>query len=320
MSDTVHQMSIGLPVYNGETYLPVELDSLLAQTFDDFELVISDNASSDRTGEICRDYAAGDPRIRYHRNDVNLGICPNFNRVFELSRGQYFKWACHDDRHAPTFLETCIDVLERNPDVVISHANEGLIDERGEPLSYCETTGAYLNVQGQKVWDCWIDKPHLGEGPTPQERFHDVLFNMNSCTHIFGVMRSDELRRIDWAKNYFGYDKVLCAEMALLGRFHQCEETLFFRRWHPGQATNHTTKEKARVINPHHYSGNPQLLMLRDYLQAIWRTPLTLGQRAAMMWTLAQMVHRPGLLQKIFVPGPNNYLGIDFSRALGRAD
>jgi hypothetical protein len=217
-------------------------------------------------------------------------------------------------------VESCIEVLEREPGVVISHSAEGLIDAGGEPLRFDEETRTYQNVRGERVWGCWVDRPHIAEAPTPQERFRDVLLNMNTCSHFYGVMRSDDLRKIDWAKNYFGYDKPLCAEMALFGRFHQSDEVLFFRRWHPGQATNHNTKEKAKIINPNHYSGNPQMLMVRDYLRAIWRTPLTLGQRAEMMWAIAQMVHRPSLLQKIFVPGPNNYLGIDFSRALGRAD
>ncbi len=320
MSNRDPQLSIGLPVYNGETYLPETLDCMLAQTFEDFELVISDNASTDRTSEICQDYAAGDPRVRYCPNEQNLGICPNFNRVFELSRGRYFKWICHDDRYAPTFAESCIEVLERDPGVVISHSAEGLIDERGESLHFNEQARAFQTVRGDRVWDCWIDKPHIAEAATPEARFRDVLLNMNSCSHIFGVMRSEELKRIDWAKNYFGYDKVLCAEMALLGRFHQSDEVLFFRRWHAGQATNHTTKEKAKMINPNHYSGNPQLLMVRDYIASIWRTPLTLSQRTDMMLAIAKMVHRPGLLHKIFVPGPNNYLGIDFTRFLGRAE
>jgi glycosyltransferase involved in cell wall biosynthesis len=85
------RLSIGIPVFNGEEFLPELLDSLLAQTFSDFEIVICDNASSDRTAQICCEYASRDARIRYFRNDTNLGALPNYNRTFELSTAPLFK-------------------------------------------------------------------------------------------------------------------------------------------------------------------------------------------------------------------------------------
>src|SRR5260370_35870186 len=104
------QVSIGLGVYNGEPFLKDTLDSILAQTFEDFELIISDNASSDHTEEICRNYAARDRRIKYSRNPVNLGLYTNLNEVFRRSFGQYFRWSAADDLFEPTSLEVCVDV------------------------------------------------------------------------------------------------------------------------------------------------------------------------------------------------------------------
>src|SRR2546425_9420098 len=91
------QVSVGLPVYNGERYLAEALDSLLTQSYEDFELIICDNASTDRTGEIARSYAAKDKRVRYARNDKNLGAGGNFRRGFALASGEYFRWAASDD-------------------------------------------------------------------------------------------------------------------------------------------------------------------------------------------------------------------------------
>ena len=105
-----------MPVYNGQNYIVQALDSLLSQTYSDFELIISDNASTDSTQDICKDYASRDARISYVRQVENLGAIPNFNRVFELSRGQYFKWASHDDLCEPTCLERCVEVLEHQPE------------------------------------------------------------------------------------------------------------------------------------------------------------------------------------------------------------
>src|SRR5512141_2931759 len=116
---TSPRISIGLPVYNGEKYLELTIKSILAQSFTDFELIIADNASTDRTQEICQIYAARDRRIRYLRNEQNLGAAPNHNRVFQLSSGEYFKWSGYDDLIKPDFLAKCIDILDRNPSVAI---------------------------------------------------------------------------------------------------------------------------------------------------------------------------------------------------------
>ena len=116
-------VSVGLPVYNGERYLAEAIESVLRQTFADFELVISDNASTDRTAEICRSFARADGRVRYHRNEANLGALPNFNRVFDLGRGRYFKWAAHDDVLRPELLRRCVDVLEDNRDAVVCESD-----------------------------------------------------------------------------------------------------------------------------------------------------------------------------------------------------
>jgi glycosyltransferase involved in cell wall biosynthesis len=116
---TPPRVSIGLPVYNGERFLKDALDSILSQTYRDFELIISDNASSDHTEEICRRYAARDERVRYYRYDNNVGAARNFNRVFQLSRGEYFKWAAHDDICSPGFLQRCVKILDSDTAVVV---------------------------------------------------------------------------------------------------------------------------------------------------------------------------------------------------------
>ncbi|MBS0016773.1 MAG: glycosyltransferase family 2 protein, partial [Arthrospira sp. SH-MAG29] len=128
------RVSIGLPVYNGENFIQETLDCLLSQTFDDFELIICDNASTDRTEEICRDYAARDKRIRYYRHPENLGAAKNYNRTFELSTAEYFKWAAHDDLYAPEFLERCVEALDTHPSTVLCYPQEYWIDEQGNPL------------------------------------------------------------------------------------------------------------------------------------------------------------------------------------------
>ncbi len=124
-------VSIGLPVHNGEAYLRQALDSILSQTFRQFELVISDNASDDKTETICREYAAVDARIRYHRQTRNRGVTWNFRQVVLLSLAKYFLWTSHDDLMGPNYVERCVTILEHNPSVVLCYSEPMNIDEAG---------------------------------------------------------------------------------------------------------------------------------------------------------------------------------------------
>ena len=116
------RLTVGLPTYNGEEYLAQALDSLLAQTFTDFELIISDNASTDATESIARAYAARDPRIRYVRHPRNRGSAFNHTYVIREARGEYFKWASDDDLYAPDLLERCVEALDNRPEIPLAHA------------------------------------------------------------------------------------------------------------------------------------------------------------------------------------------------------
>src|SRR6516164_196463 len=119
---SVPRLSIGLPVYNGEKYLAESLDSLLGQTFEDFELIISDNASTDSTGDICQRYAKQDSRIRYIRQPRNIGLAANHNFVIGQARGDLFKWAADDDLCARDLVRDCVDALDEYPRVVLTHS------------------------------------------------------------------------------------------------------------------------------------------------------------------------------------------------------
>jgi glycosyltransferase involved in cell wall biosynthesis len=141
-SDRRALVSIGLPVFNGERYLKQALDALLAQDYQNLEFVISDNASTDRTAEICREYEARDPRIRYAAVQSNIGAVNNFNRVFDLCRGEYFMWAAHDDLWHPSFVSKCVARLEDTPGAALVCTNVRLIDEDGNQISEQALVGA----------------------------------------------------------------------------------------------------------------------------------------------------------------------------------
>ena len=224
MSGHKYRVTIGIPVFNGEKYLAQALDSILAQTYQDFEIIISDNASTDNTPNICREYASRDIRIRYHRNKRNLGSSANFNLVFNLSSSEYFKWAAYDDIIHPDYLLKCIEVLDANPSVVLCHSKTGRIDEHGE------VTGDY-NFEVKPNWS----KLH--------NRFGDLIkFDNYDWVALFGLMRSSFLRKTRLFGSYISADRALLAEIGLVGQIYSVPELLFFRREHSETYTNRAHK------------------------------------------------------------------------------
>jgi glycosyltransferase involved in cell wall biosynthesis len=213
------KVSIALPVYNGDNFVCDAIESILGQSFQDFELIITDNASTDRSGEICMGYAARDPRIRYVRNNKNIGAAANFNLAFSLARGKYFKWAAHDDVLHRDFLAACVGVLDRDPSVVLCFSRIVKIDSNGQ------LAGTY-EYDNELAFDS--DSPH--------HRFREFMDMRHWCVAVFGLFRTDPLRGSPLIANYVGSDRCLVAELALVGRVCRLPEFLFFRRDHPGSS------------------------------------------------------------------------------------
>jgi len=267
MVSTKPKVSIGLPVYNGEKYLEEGLDSVLAQTYTDFELIISDNASNDRTQEICLKYAQEDQRISYHRNEKNLGSAPNHNLVFKLAKGEYFKWIGYDDTIAPDFLSKCVEVLDKNPDVVLCIPKTILIDENGKHLHDVEY------------------KKSDADFPDPAKRFRNfLLFNL-SANFFYGLMRVNGVAQTSLHGSFTSADLVFLAELTFYGRYYVVPEYLFFRRDHPGRSTKIWKSERARhVLFDTSLEGKtvlPKWLFLFGCLNAIKRAPLNVYDRTA---------------------------------------
>jgi len=267
MHNRIPPVSIGLPVFNGEQFLRYAVDSLLAQTYSDFELVISDNGSTDGTEEICRAYAAGDRRVRYYRDDRNRGAVWNFNRAFELSRAEYFKWAACDDVCAPEHLAECGAVLDADPSVVLCYTDTILIDGQGKQL------GRY------------VDRCRSSDSPVTHARFRDLIQNLGLSNPMFGLVRAKALRMTPVIENYIGSDMVMLAELALLGRFYRIPKHLFFRRDHPQKSdrANRTLKDLAVWYRPENKGSIHQLRNSRlffEYLACLGRHPLGFRQKA----------------------------------------
>ena len=173
----MQRVAIGLPVYNGEAFVEEAIESILAQTFADFELIISDNASNDRTAEICRRYVSRDERVRYVKQSVNLGAAANHNAVVRLSRSEYFKWAAHDDVLAHEFIQECVRVLDHDETIVLCSPATVLINEDSSPVRYSAEQRAMVDSYGRN-WPVTPEKNPLLMSDDPADRFAAVLMNM----------------------------------------------------------------------------------------------------------------------------------------------
>jgi glycosyltransferase involved in cell wall biosynthesis len=205
-------LSIGFPVYNGEQSLHHVLDSILAQDFHDFEVVICDNASTDNTGAICTGYADRDKRIRYFRNETNMGANPNHDRTFHLSLGKYFMWTAHDLVHLPGMLRRCVETLMHGPpSVVLVYPRCEMIFD-GRPLAY-DARSSIESREGR-----------------PYRRLEKVSRHVLMVNQLYGLMRRDALSKTRLNGSYFSSDYVLLAELAMLGEIWEVPEVLIRRR------------------------------------------------------------------------------------------
>ncbi|GAA2143016.1 glycosyltransferase family 2 protein [Nocardioides koreensis] len=262
---TVPRVSIGLPVYNGENFLAQALDALLGQSFTDLELIISDNASTDATAEICRRYAAQDERIRYVRQPRNLGGARNQAIVGEMARGELFKLAAHDDLYGRDLIARCVEVLDAHPDVVLCHADMAFIDASGEIIGRYDYTMAT-------------------DSPSAPERFRSLL-RTDGGDDEYGVIRTEVLRRVRAVDSYHNPGRPYVAEIALHGRFEQVPELLYFRRDHPDRGDRSPTISAlcARMDPRRASHSNVRLLgeYVLGYFRAVHRAPLSTADRVA---------------------------------------
>ncbi len=277
------KVSIGVPVYNGERYLRAALDSLLNQTFTDFEILISDNCSTDSTAAICAEYAARDARVRYHRKQKNDGAVENFNSIVDRARGQYFKWAAHDDAIAPTYLEKCVALLDGDPKIVMAHSLTQMIDQFDQPIILPEDGKGYIVDEHKHIVRVGYDSPDRKlNSPHADERFAAIVMETNWVYEIFGLFRIEPLKRTGLMEAFYGGDKLLLAQIVTMGRVALVPEPLFLNRRHAEQSTNLTDVEAQEAwIDPHNKMGGlkHRWRRLRGFVLAALNPQMSLNER-----------------------------------------
>jgi glycosyltransferase involved in cell wall biosynthesis len=296
-------VSVGLPVYNGEAHLAKALDALLDQDLEDFEVIICDNASQDATPEIARDYAARDQRIRYARNQRNLGLAGNFNRAFQLSTGKYFKWWAHDDWHPRELLRRTTEVLEQDPSAVL-----------------CATGVAVMDDDDQ-VFEEWRPSADLLT-PAPHLRFHRLIWTLGETHPLFSVMRSDALARTPQYRPFVGGDRVLLAQLILMGGFAHLPDLMHYyrqARMRPGARKDPNRPSQAEILDPANKGKLPSRTwrLCYEHLRLVAAAPLAPEHKA---WLAGDVLARFGVKDARLLAAEAYHSGrILAARAVARA-
>lgn len=213
------RLSIGLPVRNGVRYLGETIECLRNQTFEDFDVLIADNASTDETELVARAAVEADARFRYVRHERNIGLIANWNYVRAQTHGELFSWMGADDRCDSRFYERCVRLLDERPDAIAAFSQSAEIDEIGQLVEPIVETAR-------------------GDHPDPAVRFGDFAsYHRHHCQMCYAVMRRTALDTVEPKMLFPGCDRLFFAELALRGRFVRAPETLFFNRGHVGRSS-----------------------------------------------------------------------------------
>lgn len=277
------QISIGIPAYNSAANIGFTIEGFLAQSFGDFELIISDNASTDATRDIVEGYRRRDKRIRYERQAANIGANPNFTYVARQARGEFFKWSSASDWCAPAFLERCRDELSRFADSVLAVPRTRLFQD---------------NVETAQDYD--RDIAVLDESPSARLTY--LMTNLYLNNVMNGLIRMSALRRTRWMERYHGGDVVLMGRLALLGKFRLIDDRLFYRRMEPHTAT---ALQDRTAVRRHHYPtlGAASLFQYSKcqlgWARATLTSPIPLGERLRSLTFVAKRCYweRVGFLE-----------------------
>jgi glycosyltransferase involved in cell wall biosynthesis len=288
------RVTLGFTTYNNGRYLAGAFDNVLAQDFRDFEVVVCDNGSTDRTLEICEQYALSDSRFRIYRNEGNIGLAGSWKRVVSLARGELFRYTSHDDRMATTLLSRCVSALDADPKAVLAYPRGLLIDE---------DDNEFLRCQGE---------PEI-LGSTPARRVAESMEALNYCNALFGVIRTDVLRRTGLVRPLSAGENPLLIELAARGRFRLIDDFLFYRRDNPSvamSASKDSVSERRDWINgsaparPSHRRRRSEApLIAKETVLALLHSELPVGSRLSavatfgVVWPLRMARIRAGMLR-----------------------
>lgn len=257
MKEKIPKVSIGLPVYNGEKFIVKKIESILVQTFEDFELIISDNSSTDETTKICKQYALKDERIKIFNQNENIGAGPNFNFVLDKARGEFFLWSAVDDLILPTFIEKNIKILETKPNVVCCASKMKLYGEKTSSLEIKSNDSIFKN----KIKKIQRDFGHMNTFSATgsyEKRINEYFKNLRHNQIFYGIFRTNQIKQANVRNAFLMSDACVVLNILKFGELFVINEVLMetydggvSRKGMLG-VTKHLNQKKIGVVFPYY--------------------------------------------------------------------
>ncbi|MCB1757108.1 MAG: glycosyltransferase family 2 protein [Gammaproteobacteria bacterium] len=296
MASSQPLVSIGLPVYNGSNYIEKTIESILSQSYENFELIICDNASTDATASICERFVATDKRVSYFRQQKNLGASRNFNSTFEKASGKYFKWASHDDLLGPDNIRDCVEFLENHDDYVICWPHMDYIDENDNHLRNQSIVN--LSMEG----DSFVSRIH--------DLFNFQIAGDDVVPTIFALVRSSALANTRLWQRFTSSEEILMLELLMQGKVKQLEQTGLHFRIHNESAfhKNRTPAEREKWFDTekHYVLQFPVWFLLVRYFNLVAHSRLDLWEKLRCYY---QIIRRAVFLWRRYLGDIVKFLG-----------
>ena len=267
------RVTIGLPVRNGQEHIGRAIESVLAQDYTDFEMVVCDNVSDDSTAEIVRGYAARDSRIKFHENERNIGQLGNMNRVFGLGSGEFFRWMGDDDWLEPDYLSKGVEYLDRDQDIIAVSTYIRYFDDDGNDF--------YAEYKGERC-----------DSPEAHRRFDRMLWFSRADYRYYdphyNLYRRSAMQKTQLLRYTYRPDALLAAELALVGPVGHIPECLSHRRRVPSGYDDPALLYRRN--NPGYEDAlRPSLSRLcANYDALVSAAPLTASQKAACRYAIVR--------------------------------
>ncbi len=228
MTEIQPMITVGIPVYNGDQYIKKAINSVLTQSYSNFELIISDNGSTDSTKEICEKLAIGDNRIRYVRHQINKGVDFNFSFILSESRTKYFVWLAADDYWESTFLEKNLEILEINENVV---GSIGLVKFYGVKNFHIKKNFVYkiknkIKRGNNKEYEKY---EHVRPVSGDYEKKASTYLRFDQSSFVYGLFRTEKLRKRRVSADQVGWDLIMILNILKEGDLFVVDEVLLYR-------------------------------------------------------------------------------------------
>lgn len=274
----MNKVFIGMPVYNGERFIYKALDSLRKQTYPNWSLLISDNASEDKTAEICKKYCEMDNRIKYKRQNKNIGAPANFKYVLDKAESEYFMWAAADDLWHPDFLLSCVNLLEKNKDIGMAFSNIVNIDSFDRIIREYPSFKVFSDVgKKQRIFN-YVKNPEI----------------LGKANLMYSVYRLDLCKKV-WEISPLSYEvgSDMCFVLAMIGRYRlYIDERVLFQKRLVRKSDQWEFISKINITNPnrHTFSLSNFFGYIKNNVRAVRGTNYSLLVLIILIFRLPQVV------------------------------